>query len=110
MSSSEPERDRFQAIADPTRRVMLSRLRGGGELRASAVAEGFALTQPALSKHLRILREAGLVRVTERGRERLYALDPGGFADIIDWVATFETFWPEKLEALGRHLRSKANG
>jgi DNA-binding transcriptional ArsR family regulator len=108
MSRAEA-RDHFAAIADPTRRAMLARLRTGA-LRAGDLAEGFALSQPALSKHLRILREAGLVRVTERGRERLYALDPHGLSDVVDWVAGFEAFWPQKLEALGAHLRGKANG
>ncbi|HVW92305.1 MAG TPA: metalloregulator ArsR/SmtB family transcription factor [Devosia sp.] len=108
-SSPGAVRDPFQAIADPTRRAMLARLRGGA-LRAGDIAEGFALSQPALSKHLRILREAGLVRVAESGRERLYSLDPAGLRGVIDWAASFEAFWPARLEALGAHLRRKGDG
>src|SRR5579872_3399335 len=67
MSRVPATRDSFQAIADPTRRAMLDRLQAG-ELSAGDIAKGFALSQPALSKHLRILREAGLVSVVERGR------------------------------------------
>ena len=109
MSSAAMGRDIFQAIADPTRRAMLNRLQGG-ELNAGELAKGFALSQPALSKHLRILREAGLVSVAERGRFRVYALDSVALRGVFDWVSTFEAFWPAKLEALGAHLRGKANG
>src|SRR4051812_8324141 len=99
MSRVSATRDSFQAIADPTRRAMLDRLQGG-ELSAGEIAKGFALSQPALSKHLRILREAGLVSVVERGRFRLYALDPQALQDIFDWVSAYQVFWPQKLEAL----------
>jgi DNA-binding transcriptional ArsR family regulator len=106
MSRVAATHDIFQAIADPTRRVMLSRLQAG-EMNAGDIAQGFALSQPALSKHLRILREAGLVTVTDRGRYRIYALESRALREVFDWVRAFEAFWPDKLEALGAHLRSK---
>ena len=109
MSRVAATHDIFQAIADPTRRVMLSRLQFG-EMKAGEIAEGFALSQPALSKHLRILREAGLVTVADRGRFRIYALDPDALRQVFDWVQAFEAFWPNKLEALGTHLRNKPRG
>jgi len=106
MSRVAASRDAFQAIADPTRRAMLARLRDG-ELTAGDIADGFELTQPALSKHLRVLREAGLVTVADRGRFRVYALVPEALREIVDWLDAFEAFWPARLEALGAHLRSK---
>jgi DNA-binding transcriptional ArsR family regulator len=109
MSRVSATRDSFQAIADPTRRAMLDRLQAG-ELSAGDIAKGFALSQPALSKHLRILREAGLVSVVERGRFRLYALEPQALRDIFDWASAYQKFWPQKLEALGTHLRQRRDG
>ena len=106
MSRAAASRDAFQAIADPTRRSMLGRLKAGA-MTAGDIAEGFELSQPALSKHLRVLREAGLVSVADRGRFRVYALEPKALREIVDWVGTFEAFWPEKLEALGAHLRGQ---
>jgi len=76
-------------------------------MTAGDLADGFALSQPALSKHLRVLREAGLVRVTDQGRFRLYALEPEALREVFDWAAAFAAFWPQRLEALGAHLRSK---
>jgi len=82
---------------------MLDLLRQG-EMSAGALSRGFSLSQPALSKHLRILRDAGLVRVEERGRFRVYQLDPQALHDVFDWVGAYENFWPAKLEELGAHL------
>lgn len=83
---------------------MLARL-GRSDLSASALSEGLALSQPALSKHLRILREAGLVTVEPQGRFQVYHLEAGAMMEVFDWVAKFEQFWPDRLDALGRHLR-----
>jgi DNA-binding transcriptional ArsR family regulator len=98
--------DSYQAIADPTRRTMLDRLRHG-PLTASELTAGFALTQPALSKHLRVLREAGLVEVEVRGRFRLYRQRPEALREVADWLSGHEQFWGEGLGALGEHLRRK---
>jgi len=86
---------------------MLERLHAG-ELSAGDLAKGFALTQPALSKHLRVLRDSGLVSVREEGRFRYYGLVPSAIREVTDWAAYFETFWPKKLDGLGAHLRRKA--
>jgi DNA-binding transcriptional ArsR family regulator len=78
-----------------------------GEIPATVIADRFDLTQPAISKHLRVLREAGLVRVRTSGRFRYYALEPHKLQPMHDWLAHFEEFWVERLDRLGAHLRRK---
>lgn len=96
--------DVFRAIADPTRRALLDLL-AGAEHSVSALVDRFEMTQPAISQHLRVLREAGLVREKKLGRQRLYRLDPEPLRDAYHWLAQYERFWREKLLALGEHLR-----
>ncbi|GGJ88626.1 transcriptional regulator [Pilimelia anulata] len=97
----------FEALADPVRRRLLELLAGGeaaaGELTAAARSE-FGISQPAVSQHLRVLREAGLVTVRPAGPRRLYAVDPAGLAAIDDWLDRFRAFWPQRLDALATEL------
>ena len=110
LSTRDAPHDVFQAIADPTRRAMLDRLRGG-ECSASDLYRGFELSQPALSKHLRVLREAGLVEVRVAGRFRYYRQNPEALGSVADWIAAHHDFWGDRLVALGKHLaRGKAAG
>ena len=98
--------DPFLAIADPTRRAILDRLRGGSA-PVSELASGFAISRPAVSRHLRVLREARLVRERrggEDGRQRLYELTPSPLREIARWTAGYERFWPTHLERLKRHV------
>jgi DNA-binding transcriptional ArsR family regulator len=96
--------DAFAAIADPTRRAILDLL-ARGELPAGDLVAAFPdLTQPAVSRHLRVLREADLVSVRPAGQQRLYSLRPETLREIEDWIARYRAFWPAKLDALGRHL------
>ncbi len=102
--------DVFAAIADPTRRKVLDLLTGGqrsaGELRAAFPQ----LTQPGVSRHLRVLREAGLVDVTVHAQRRIYALNAAGLADLYEWVAKYQALWPETLDHLERYLNAGAAG
>ena len=93
----------FEALADPVRRHILSQLRQG-EQPAGALVQALALPQPSVSKHLRTLRAAGLVRVRIDGPRRLYRLDPAPFAELDAWLAPYRAFWADKLDALGDHL------
>jgi DNA-binding transcriptional ArsR family regulator len=102
----EATTDVFRAIADPTRRALLDMLRQR-ELPALQLAEPFSLTQPAISQHLKVLRQAGLVRERREGRQRIYSLQPRPLREISDWVGHYEKFWETKLDALGDHLRRK---
>ena len=100
--------DRFAALADPTRRRLIEIL-GSGERAAGALGEEFEISPPAISQHLKTLREAGLVRVRVDGQRRIYSLDPEGFQEIEDWFDRMRRFWSNRLDALERQL-SKEDG
>jgi DNA-binding transcriptional ArsR family regulator len=95
--------DRFAALGDPTRRAIVARL-AAADNRAGDIAAGFAMSAPAISQHLKTLREAGLVRVEKSGRERIYSLDPEGLAAIERWVSETRTLWNGRLDRLSRLL------
>ena len=79
-------------------------LLGAGERTAAELAQPFDMTQPAVSQHLRVLRDAGLVEVRKEGRYRVYSLDSRPLREVFDWAQYFEGFWRKKLSALGREL------
>jgi len=89
----------FFALSDSTRRGLLERLRGVEE-NAGSLARGFAVTRPAVSRHLRILREAALVVERKRGRERVYTLAPERLAMATEWLDTYRVFWAARLRDL----------
>ena len=93
----------FAALSDPVRRDILTLLQGG-ESSAGVLVEKLALPQPNVSKHLKILREAGLVKVRVDGPSRIYSLDPVPLAELDAWLEPFREFWADKLDALGDHL------
>jgi DNA-binding transcriptional ArsR family regulator len=95
--------DVFAAIADPTRRRLLDLL-GQGARPVNRLAQPFAMTRPAISQHLRILRRAGLVDVRRAGRERHYRLRAARLREVYDWAAHYQRFWKEKLKSLGEYL------
>ena len=98
--------DRFVALADPTRRRIVELL-GSGERAAGAIGANFAVSPPAISQHLKTLREAGLVRVRIDGQRRLYSLDPDGFAEMEAWFEKMRRFWSGRLDALERELNKE---
>ena len=93
----------FRAVADPTRRGLLDLLRQG-ERSVTDLMGPFVITQPAMSQHLRVLREAGLVRHRRQGRQRIYSVDAEPLHEVFDWVARYETFWRRRLQALAEYL------
>ena len=93
----------FDVIADPTRRRILDRLRTREHAVNELVAD-LRLSQPGVSKHLRVLREAGLVRVRVDAQRRMYAIRPEPLAEIDAWLAPYRRLWTESLDALERHL------
>lgn len=93
----------FQAIADPTRRDLLLRLRGG-ERSTSELAQPFPVTRSAVSQHLGILLEAGLVERRRSGRRRLYSLRAEPLEQVQAWVQVFSDFWDDRLRDLGAWL------
>jgi DNA-binding transcriptional ArsR family regulator len=96
--------DVFFAISDRTRRALLLRLAQEGERNVTELLAPLSISQPAVSKHLRCLRKAGLVRRRMVGRRRLYQIDGRNLRQVYDWVAQFERYWDEKLDALGDYL------
>ena len=103
--------DVYKAIADPNRRIVLDLLARGEQpvsaIHARISLSASPLTQPALSQHLKVLRDVGLVRQRRAGRERIYALNPKPLKEISDWLKRYEDFWQKKLAALGEHLERK---
>ena len=96
--------DVFNAIAEPQRREILVLLRGG-ERPVTEVARELRMTQPGASKHLRVLREVGLVRDRRAGKQRLYGLDARKLRPVHEWVGGFERFWNESFDRLDEYVR-----
>jgi DNA-binding transcriptional ArsR family regulator len=94
----------FAAITDPSRRAILEQLRDG-ERSVNELADGLPLSQPGVSKHLKVLRDAGLVAARSEGRQRLYALRAEPLAEVDAFLAPYRAFWEQRLDALERHLQ-----
>ncbi len=94
----------FEAISDPTRRSILARLRRGGALSVNEVADQLPMTRQGVTKHLDLLRDAGLIHVRREGRQRLHELDPTPLKELDDWLAPYSAFWDDTLARLERHL------
>ena len=92
----------FDAVAQPKRREIL-RLLAGRELSAGEIASHFSVTQPAISQHLKVLKDAGLVAVRPQGQRRLYVVRPEGLAALRDFLAEF---WPDSLQRLKQAVES----
>ena len=96
----------FHALGDPTRRRMLRAL-AGGERTVGQLAEPFAISLAAASKHIKALENAGLIRREVRGRTHLCRLDPGPLASAHEWLSFYEGFWVDRLDVLERLLREE---
>jgi DNA-binding transcriptional ArsR family regulator len=103
MARATTTSDVFNAIAEPQRRRILTLLRTG-ERPATEIAEAVGLGPSPTSKHLRVLREVGLVRVREEGRQRHYALDARGLSEVHEWTGGFERFWSESFDRLDEYV------
>ena len=99
----------LEALADPTRRriveLLAERDRNAGELAAQ-----FDVSRPAVSRHLRVLRERGLVTMRELGTQRVYALEPEPLAELDAWLARYRGFWAQRLDALDTQLKRARRG
>ncbi|OAM78713.1 ArsR/SmtB family transcription factor [Devosia elaeis] len=98
------ETEIFRALADPTRRAILERL-AGAEMNATDLRAGFAITQPAMSQHLAVLRGAGLISERREGRYSHYRIARDGFAPLHDWLGRYRDFWPSRIDNLKDLLR-----
>ena len=96
-------RDTFQGIADPTRRAIIN-LVARKPLNLNAVAENFNISRPAISRHIKILRQCGLIVINQQGRERLCQANLRQLQEVGDWIEPYKEFWTGKLNALGAFL------
>lgn len=104
MARSPTTSDAFNAVAEPRRRQILDLL-ARGERPVNDMVASLGLPQPLVSKHLRVLREVGLVSVRGSGQQRLYRLNADRLKPIHDWVKSFEQFWTESLDRLDDYLK-----
>jgi DNA-binding transcriptional ArsR family regulator len=109
MARAPTTADAFNAVAEPRRRQILELL-AGGERPVNDVVASLGLAQPQVSKHLRVLREVGLVAVRGSGRRRLYRLNAARLKPVHDWVKSFERFWQESLDRLDDYLKELQKG
>jgi DNA-binding transcriptional ArsR family regulator len=100
-------RDVFQAIADPNRRAIISLL-SKQKLTLNGVAEKFEVSRPAISKHIKILTQCGLITVTQQGRERYCEARLQKLSEVSHWVDQYRIFWTKKLDALERFLEEES--
>ena len=101
-----PDMEAFAALAEPTRRQILELL-ARGERSAGELARHFTLSQPAFSQHLRVLRNAGLVRTRQDAQRRMYSIDGRGLAKIDAWLSQYREFWNARFDALERVLQEQ---
>ena len=104
MARAATTSDVFNAIAEPQRREILILLRAG-ERPVTELAQGLGMTQPGTSKHLRVLREVGLVRDRKAGKQRLYSLDARELRPVHEWIGGFERFWNESFDRLDAYVQ-----
>src|SRR5215831_7740123 len=100
-------RDVFQAIADPTRREIINTI-AHQSLNLNSVAEKFDVSRPAISKHIKILTECGLVVIKQQGRERYCEANLKSLGEVSDWIEQYRTFWTKKLDALASFLEKES--
>ena len=103
MARAATNTDAFNAVAEPRRRRIVE-LIGDGELSVNDIVEAMPISQPQVSKHLKVLKEVGLVTSRSDGRRRLYRLEASALRPIHDWVSEFERLWNERLDRLDTYL------
>ena len=96
----------LEALAEPTRRRIVELL-ADGERSAGEIASHFSTSRPGISRHLRVLREHGLVRMRGDGQRRLYSLDPAPLSELDEWLERYRCFWANRLDALDTELRRR---
>lgn len=96
----------LEALADPTRRTIVELL-AEGERTAGEIASHFPTSRPGVSRHLRVLREQGLVSTRADGRRRVYSLEPAPLAELDEWLERYRSFWTNRLDALGVELHRR---
>lgn len=99
--------DIFTALAEPTRRNIVEMLASRGQLSATAISDRFRTSPPAISQHLKVLREASLVRVERRGQQRIYRINPPAMLELERWAKQTRQRWNERFDALDKVLEAE---
>lgn len=100
--------DLFVALADPTRRRIIESL-AGGERSFGELAEQFEMSRPAVSQHLKVLKDTGLVRARADAQRRIYRLESDGLAEVDDWLGKVREFWADHLDKLEQAIKTSAD-
>lgn len=108
MARAATTADVFNAIAEPRRRELISVLSDGREYAVGDVVLRMRMAQPAVSKHLGVLRKVGVVSVVRRGQHRMYRLDAAHLKPVHDWIKTFERYWTHQLDQIKQRAEKKA--
>jgi DNA-binding transcriptional ArsR family regulator len=108
MARAATTADVFNAIAEPRRREVIAVLADGREYAVNEVVVRLRIAQPAVSKHLRVLREVGVVSMVKRGQHRMYRLNAAELKPVHDWVKTFERYWTHQLGQIKQRAEGKA--
>jgi len=95
----------FKSLADPTRRAIFERLSRHGEQTVRILTDAAGVSQPAVSKHLRVLKRAGLVRARHQGRQTHYSVRPRALAPLVDWMSAYSRFWHDRFDRLENFLK-----
>ena len=98
-------RDDFQAIADPSRRIIIQKL-SRGPLNLAGIGEDFGISRQAIAKHIKVLKECGMVSITQKGREQFCEARLSQLDEVVDWVAGSRKLWNQRLEKLDKFLDS----
>jgi DNA-binding transcriptional ArsR family regulator len=99
--------DKFSALADPTRRQIIELLAGRGEMSATEISDQFKMSAPAISQHLKVLREAQVVRMEKRGQQRIYRLDPSAMSEFEVWVQKLAARMEDRFARLDEILEAE---
>jgi DNA-binding transcriptional ArsR family regulator len=108
MARAATTSDVFNAIAEPRRREIMDLLAAGGELGVGELVGALRMAQPAVSKHLSVLRRVRLVSVSRRGRQRVYRLEAGGLKSVHDWVKHYERYWDRQISRIKERAERRA--
>ena len=99
--------DKLSALADPTRRKILEMLAREGQLSATQISDRFPVSPPAISQHLKVLRQADLVKMEKRAQQRIYRLNPAAMAELETWARQLANLWNQRFDALGKVLEEE---
>ena len=99
--------DKFAALSDPNRRRIVEMISASGELAAGEISERFTISAPAISQHLKVLREAEILNMVKRAQQRVYSLNPDGMDEMWEWLSRMRAFWSARFDALEQFLKEE---